>query len=181
MSEIEDLHQRLVAAMDRIGAGAQALSDRAGTAPSKAALEQALEEERLTNAQLEERLRALRAKHDDDMAALRAEFEAKLEGAAEAANAADAQSEPVEPSAEALSRLDGELQRLRAANEQLRHANSALREANQAGVGEPHLINKAMLAELEGLRAARATEVAEAQAIVAQLTPILEAASGGEV
>ena len=73
--------------------------------------------------------------------------------------------------------LDAELTRLRKANEQLRNSNAALREANEAGVGEPHLINKAMLAELQALRAARAADAAEAQAIMGTLAPLIEAAA----
>lgn len=170
MSDLEDLQKRLVSALDRIGVGARALSDNEGERVGKAALEQALEEERLTNAQLEERLRALHAKHDDEMATLRAEV--KRSRTVSAASGGQEQSA-------ALTQLDEELQRLRAANEQLRQSNAALREANQAGVGEPHLINKAMLAELEGLRAARATDVAEARAILSQLEPMLTSAEGG--
>ncbi|GAA6201620.1 hypothetical protein [Aquicoccus sp. SU-CL01552] len=75
--------------------------------------------------------------------------------------------------AEAAARLDMDLQRLRQSNEQLREVNATLREANQAAVGEPSLINKAMLAELEGLRATRATDAAEAGAILARLEPLL--------
>jgi len=75
--------------------------------------------------------------------------------------------------AESAARLDMDVQRLRQSNDQLREANAALREANEAAVGEPSLINKAMLAELEGLRAARATDAAEAGAILARLEPLL--------
>ena len=75
--------------------------------------------------------------------------------------------------AETAARLDMDVQRLRQSNDQLREVNAALREANQASVGEPSLINKAMLAELEGLRAARATDAAEAGAILARLEPLL--------
>ena len=51
---------------------------------------------------------------------------------------------------------------------------AALIDANAEGVGEPHLINRAMLAELEGLRAARATDVAESSAILAALVPLID-------
>ena len=56
----------------------------------------------------------------------------------------------------------------------------ALREANEAGVGEPHLINKAMLAELEGLRATRAADAAEAAAILDRLDPLVNGAAQGD-
>jgi DNA repair exonuclease SbcCD ATPase subunit len=79
--------------------------------------------------------------------------------------------------ANAMEQLDGDLQRLRVANEELRSSAEALREANAQNVGEPHLINKAMLAELEGLRALHATEVSTAGAVLSRLEPLLASAA----
>lgn len=73
-----------------------------------------------------------------------------------------------------MAQLDVELQRARRANAGLVEACEALRDANAEGVGDADLINKAMLAELEGLRAARAVDVAEASAILAALGPLVE-------
>lgn len=157
MSEIDELQRRITAAIERIGAGVDGLARRQPTGPDPEefeAMRRALEEERVVNAQLEERIRKLHEKHAADLAAA-------------AASA---------PSVQRLERLDTDLQRLRQANDQLRASNAALREANAAGVGEPHLINKAMLAELEALRAARAADVAEAGSIMAQLVPLLDRA-----
>lgn len=170
MSDIEDLQRRIIVAMDRIGTGARALSEQAESGGNSAELQQALEDERLASAQLEERLRALKAKHDDDIIALRSELDQSTE--------IEGLRGELDGQAQAMARLDMELQRLRAANDQLRNSNAALREANQAGVGEPHLINKAMLAELEGLRAARATDMAEANAILSKLDPLVGRANG---
>ncbi|WP_299041236.1 hypothetical protein [uncultured Tateyamaria sp.] len=151
MSDIDGLQQRLTAAMDRIATGLGGL-DAAG-ADETAALQAALEDERVANAQLTERVRKL----SDAQAAATAEAEA----------AADAARARVEE-------LDLELQRLRKANDQLRTSNAALRAANEEGVGEPHLINTSMMAELEGLRAARAADVAEASSIIGALAPLLD-------
>lgn len=74
---------------------------------------------------------------------------------------------------ETLVRLDAELQQLRHANESLRSANTALREANAAGVGDAELINSAMEAEIEGLRAAQASDQAQVNAVLAKLEPLL--------
>ena len=82
--------------------------------------------------------------------------------------------------AEALATLDGDMQRVRHANDALRKSNAALREANEAGVGEPDLINKAMLAELESLRAARALDMSEAGAVLARLEPLLKESAQSE-
>lgn len=151
MSDIDELQRRITAAMDRIASG---LNNAGGAGPGEtAALAAALDEEKLANAQLTERLRTLNARYDA--------------AAREAQAAKDAADTRVET-------LDLELQRLRKANDQLRQSNTDLRNANQEGVGEPHLINKAMMAELEALRAARAADVAEATSIIGALTPLLD-------
>lgn len=165
MSQIDELQSRLAMAMERIGAGVTALAEREAAAAPDPGLALALEEEKLANAQLEERLRALRAQHGDEMAALRGELDTSKDLAAAKAQLA--------AQGETMGRLDMDVQRLRQANEQLRLSNADLREANENGVGEPHLINKAMLAELEGLRAVRATDVAEVGAVLAKLEPLL--------
>ena len=154
MSDITELERRLTAAMDRIARGIDGLPDgQAGAdAEEMAQLRQALEDEKLVTAQLEERIKALHAREEQATAGLRAELETTRT---------------------AMAQLDAELQRLRKASDQLRDSVAKLREANAAGVAEPHLINKAMLAELESLRAARATDVAEADAIIAAMAPLL--------
>lgn len=150
MSDIEDLERRITAALERIGTAVEGL-DAPGPQGTPEAdpeelsrLREALEEEKLVSAQLEERNAKLRGKYEDQRATLEQELEAQRM---------------------ATAKLDMEMQRMRAANEQLRSSNQALREANEKGVGEPHLINKAMLAELEGLRASREVDKAEARAI----------------
>jgi len=154
MSDIEELQRRITAALDQVAYGVEKLSSAGPTGPDAETLS-ALEDERTANAQLQERVRSLRKKAESETTALSAQLE---EGSARAAQ------------------LDIELQRLRRAIDQLTEACHALREANSEGVGEPHLINKAMLAELEGLRAARAADVAEASAILANLQPLVDAA-----
>jgi hypothetical protein len=72
-----------------------------------------------------------------------------------------------------LSQLDAELGRLRRANDQLRATNEELTGALAEQIGEPHLVNKAMLAELESIRAARAADLAENAALIAALEPLL--------
>lgn len=166
MTQIDELERRIAQALDRIAQGVEAL-DGPTAAPTAApggedgedaeALREALEEERLANAQLEERVRALHDRQDGQVAGLQEQLGAQRES---------------------LERLDGELQRLRKANEMLRVTNQEMRAALEENVGEPHLINKAMLAELESIRAARATEAAETRAILDQLEPILAEAAG---
>lgn len=155
MSDIEELQRRITAAMDQIAFGLDKLGV-ASAGPDEETQRQ-LEDERTANAQLKERVRSLRTKSESEIATLRSQLD---EGEAR------------------MSQLDIELQRVRRANAQLSDACAALRDANTEGVGEPHLINKAMMAELEALRAARAADVAETSAILASLQPLVEAASG---
>ena len=155
MSDIEELQRRITAAMDQVAFGLEKLGPATAAGPDAETLAQ-LEEERTANAQLQERVRALRTKSDSEIVALRAQVD---EGHGR------------------MAILDVELQRVRRANAQLSSACAELRTANTEGVGEPHLINKAMLAELEALRAARAADVAEASVILASLQPLVDAAA----
>ncbi|MGR3271875.1 hypothetical protein DU478_07610 [Thalassococcus profundi] len=170
MTQIDELQRRITQALDRIAKGVEAVESRAvdpaaATAPDGAdaeelvALREALEDERLANAQLEERVRAIREKQETEVAQLRAQASG---------------------SSATLGRLDGELQRLRRANEMLSATNVELRNALEQNVGEPHLINKAMLAELEALRAARAADMAENQLLLDTLEPLLAEAASEE-
>lgn len=154
MSDISELESRITAALDRIGQGLDAL----GPKPDPAAGEElqqlrvALEEERVTNAQLEERVRAIREKQENTVNKLTGEVE-RLRQLLEEGEAGIAQ--------------------LRKVNGELRANNSALREAVAQGVAEPHLINKSMMAELEALRAARAADRTEIDAVLAELAPLV--------
>ena len=128
-----------------------------------------LDEEKMANAQLEERVRVLRARLNDTPTPPSAP-----DVAADAAL-----REQLEAQRESLAALDGEVQRMRLSNEMLMRTNQEMREALLGNVGEPHLVNKAMLAELEALRAARALEEAEARAVLGALEPVLAQAAGG--
>ena len=66
-----------------------------------------------------------------------------------------------------------ELQRMRRVNASLREQLETLRSAQAKGLTDPGLINKAMLAELEALRAMRLSEMAEMDEILAALEPHL--------
>lgn len=145
MSQINELQARITAALDRIAQGLEGRPEAAADPEEADTLREQLEEERLANAQLQERIKVLHTKLD----------------AAEGAQA------------ESLRKLDADLQALRKANQQLRDNNQALREAQAAGVAEPHLINKAMMAELEGLRAARGADRGEVEAVLAALGQVI--------
>tara|TARA_R110000850_G_scaffold84598_7_gene181649 strand:+ start:909 stop:1433 length:525 start_codon:yes stop_codon:yes gene_type:complete len=154
MSDIEELQRRITAAMDQVAFGLEKLGNGAPAGPDPETL-RLLDEERTANAQLQERVRGLRTKSEAELSALRTQLDA---GEAR------------------MAQLDIELQRVRRANAQLSAACAALRDANAEGVGDAHLINKSMLAELEALRAARAADVAEVSVILASLQPLVDAA-----
>ncbi len=161
MSDISELEARITAALDRIGQGLDAL----GPKPDPAAGEElqqlrvALEEERVVNAQLEERVRAIREKQESTVSKLTEEVE-RLRGLLEAGEAGAA--------------------RLSKVNAELRANNAALREAVAQGLAEPHLVNKSMMAELEALRAAQAADRSELDAVLAELAPLVAPAGEAE-
>ncbi len=159
MGQIADLEQRIASAFARIAAGVEALEAAPVAAPvletgEVASLQTALDEERMAHAQLSERLKMLRDQDAKSQAALTAEV-------ATLTRQLDAQGLDVQ-------RLSGTVAQLR---EELRR----LREAAEQGMADPQLINRAMLAELEALRATRAAETTEMADIIAALTPILTA------
>jgi len=156
MSDIAEFETRISAALERIGQAAEALSSGAAEegVPDTAALDaaqEALEAERITNAQLEERVKAIREKQDSQVQALE-----------DRVAALDTRAEQAE----------GELAKLRRVNAELRANNTALREANAAGLGDAHLINKSMQAELETLRTLRDGDRAELDDILGTLAPL---------
>lgn len=157
MSEIEELSGRILAAMDRVAQGVDAMGPT-DTADVDA-LNAALDQEKQVNAELTDRVRALGERQEQAIAALEAK-------ATEATGR--------------VATLDLELQQLHAANTQLIEVCGALQEANAAGVGDAALINQAMQAELEAIRAMRSAEMAEAQEIISALTPLLTANAAGQ-
>ena len=162
MQEIAELERRITAALERIGRGVANLPTAPVTVESElplsmaeaelARLTEALDEERMANAQLNERLRVVRDKEAGEKSALHTQLEdltAQLEAQAT------------------------ELNRLRRTVDQVNGELADLRDVAERGVTEPEHINKAMLAELMALRAARASEAEELAQIVAALNPLI--------
>jgi DNA anti-recombination protein RmuC len=157
MQDIAELEQRITAALERIGKGLDRLAaapprpaPQAAAAPAAEALRAQLEEEKSLTAQLQERLRNLKDRES------KADLQAKID--------------------KLTQQLDVqglELQRMRRTAVSLREQLAALRAAQAEGVVEAQLINKAMAAELDALRAIRLTETAEIDDILAALEPHL--------
>lgn len=158
MDDFAELESRITAALDRIGQGLEALA-RPAPPPEMDTTEidrlnAALEDERTANAQLEERVRAIREKQDRTVEVLSDEVD-RLRGL--------------------LAGEESGLARLRKVNAELRSNNDALRNAIAEQVAEPHLVNKSMMAELEALRATQAADRAELDAILGEIRPLVGA------
>lgn len=156
MTDISDLEQRISAALDRIGTGLSELATPTQGAVDDTeltTLQEALEEERTANAQLEERVRAIRRKQERLVGSLRNE---------------------VEELREQVAGRTADTQRLETVNAQLRSNNQALRQANESGLGDSDLINSAMAAELDSLRASRGADRTELDTILSELKPLVE-------
>ena len=151
MSDIEELERRINAAFDRIGQAVDGFvppTTGAGTGE----LQDALLTEQTANAQLTERLRV---------------------GKEREANQAAEAAEKVDRLTRALDAQGLELQRMKKTVIQLRESLRALREAQTEALADPHLVNRAMLTELEALRATRLTEMAQMEEILAELHPLI--------
>lgn len=175
MSDIETLQTRLTSALARIRDGVAGLETRLAEHPAplqadpeaieaaeaaRAAASAALEDERVANAQLQERVKRLNARIEE------------LEADHEQHSAQDAAR------AERAATLDSALQQLQQSNSALRDMNSRLRAAlsqtlDTQTAQAPELINRAMQAELDALDAAHRAQSAEIAALLAELDPLL--------
>lgn len=157
MQDITELERRITSALERIGAGVDRLAAQprpvggnGAAAGSDTALRAQLEEEKSLTAQLQARLRMVRDREP------KGDLQDKIDRLTQQ-----------------LDVQGLELQRMRRTNAALREQLSALRAAQAGSVTEPQLINKAMAAELDALRALRLTEMAEMDEILAALEPHL--------
>ncbi len=164
MSDVQELERRLTAALERIAAGLAALPE-AGRADARqeaeaelARLRETLETERAANAQLEERVIALKERQERLVAALEAEV-ARLRGA--------------------LEQQEAMIQKVKRVNQRLRDNNRALREAGRGQEGDQALLDSALHAELEALRACRESDRAELDAVLGELAPLIRRLEGG--
>jgi hypothetical protein len=152
---------------------AEPMPDPAATRENAAevvALREALEAERQANAQLSDRVRAIRDKQETMVTMLERRLNTTQRDA---------------------DRWAREVARLKRANFDLTEANrgltAALAQREEQGPGADvddgvaaHLINRAMLAELEALRAQRAVERAELEEILAGLEPLIVVPTAGD-
>lgn len=150
MQDITDLQRRLTGALERIGAGLEALGPGPGAGPDPAQLLADLEAEREMTARLQLAQEGREARV--------AEVEAELGQAREL-----------------LAAVEEDRGRLRTLSESLRATCEKLREVNARGVADPELVNHAMGTEIEALRTMRDSDRAELDAILGLLTPVTDA------
>ncbi len=160
MQDITELEKRITSALERIGKGVDRLAAQPKPAASPAVSSPAAPVAEALRAQLEEEK------------SLTAQLQARLRAAKEREAKGDLQ-EKLDRLTQELDVKGLELQRMRRVNASLREQLEALRAAQAAGVTDASLINKAMLTELDALRATRLTEIAEMDDILAALEPHL--------
>jgi hypothetical protein len=172
MQTIAELERRITSALERIGHGLEAAAVRqiahpvpeADVAPERVmvqpadaaelgALRATLEEERSLNAQLTERLRAVKERDQQ----IQTQHDEKIEKMTRQLD---------------IQGLD--LQRMRKMVIQLREQLRTIGEAQKAGLADSALVNRALQGEVEALRAVRLSEVAEIDEILAELAPLIE-------
>lgn len=165
MSDIVELERRITAALDRIGRGVEGLSAAQAAAPQidpgeVEALKAALEDERTANAQLEERVKAIREKQDQQVLAMEFELSAVKTEAAQLR--------------EDMDDLDGKLSVLQQSNATLIESADALRAAAAEGI-EPSDVIAVLEAELASLKAAREADRASLALAMTALEPLMAA------
>lgn len=158
MAEFTDLEQRLAYALERISLAVQARPSgaeagaTAGSSIEVDVLKAELEAERGANAQLTERVRAIKDKQETLLAAL---------------------ERKVQTLSAQLEQQGGELQRQRLMNVSLTRTNQKLLDAARDSVADPGMLNEAMRTELEAMRLSRMAEMAEMEEILAELRPLV--------
>lgn len=150
MADIVELERRIAAALDRIGRGLDGLATAKANAVPEAPMLVDAEAEAAPGA--EDGLHASLAAATEREAMIRAQYEQRIE--------------------KLTRQLDVqglELQRMRKTAVTLREELRRLRESEASGLTEPAQINRAMLVELDALRATRLTELAELDELAAAL------------
>ncbi len=162
MKEIEQYQRRIMAALEKISAMAGAM-DAGTTAPDPSEIEEL--KGALQNAQAE-------------LATEKTNAAALAEQLQEQKGSAETDDLPfdgrVERLREKVQNQELKIQRLKNANTHLRETNGRLREEALANIGDATTIDASMQAELEALRATRAAEVGEMDAILEELKPLVE-------
>jgi len=157
VSDIADFESRIAAALGRINAGLDSMAASGAVDADKETgdldkLNEALEAEKMANAQLEERVSAIKDKQETTIKEM---------------------EERIRSLDEKVAELDIQASNLKQVNQQLEATNEELRIAGEKNVGEADLLNKTMQDELETLRATRKADLAELETIMSELKPMI--------
>lgn len=163
MADFTDLEQRLAYALERIATATERPGQGAaggaveGGEPAASSIEvdvlkAELEAERSANAQLTERVRAIKEKQETLLTAL---------------------ERKVQTLSAQLEQQGGELQRQRLMNVSLTRTNQKLSDSLREGVADPGVLNEALRTEVEAMRLSRMAEMAEMEEILAELRPLV--------
>lgn len=169
---IEGLEARMTAALARIESGlskwsadghtestqnAMEATAAAATSQEVADLQAKLDEERTTNAQLQQRVQQIRQRQEQRM---------------------DGYADEITSLKDQLAAAESQAAKLRRSSEDMRQALEALQSASTESAPDAHMINRAMMAELTALRTERAADAEEIGALVSALEPLLEEDAG---
>jgi predicted nucleic acid-binding Zn-ribbon protein len=164
MNDIEEIQRRLAYALDRIGKGVEGLDKApAPAAPEAPDLETQAEVTRLQSALKDAEAR---------ITSLEADLSAAKAAEAAAKEAAEAVPEAPMIDVDAAAELEQQVARLKAANVALRENNATLRDAVQSGKEVD--LDASLKAELESLRAERASEAAEMQVLLGAVQDVAD-------
>lgn len=154
MSDIAELEGRITAALERISTGLDGLAGGAGPGAAEqiASLKEALEAEKIANAQLEERVAAIKDKQDTTIKDMGARIETLTAG---------------------LAQQEAESKRLIAVNAQLRESSDAQSETSQSAGDNVKQLNQDLQAELDALQATRKADLAELETIMSEIKPLI--------
>ena len=156
MSDVNHMENRLRAALSRMEDAVTKLPDPSAVIASeqqRTELAAQLQAERESNAELEKRVEALQEVQQSRVT--------DLENALSAAKTSLAEKDAVQ-------------QELKTRLEELRDQVARLTEANRAMVGDAGLVNTAMMAEVEAMRASRRADVSDIDDLIASLNAQME-------
>ncbi len=141
MSQIEELQHRIIAAMERIGTGVETLHKTGGSGDGQeAGLQDALEDERVANAQLQERLKSLKERHEQEVDALRADLDTLRPGSGD--------DDDTETLRDQLTEATEKLAAVEAARAELAEAKAALENREELDALKAE--NETLRTDLEG-------------------------------
>lgn len=169
------LEERNKSLNERVEALESELSEARDAIEKAAEAREAAEKDLASARDAADKADASRSEAEEALAAARAAVQEAADQAEEAARQKEEQSHiDLDANRDAIKDLSQRLRRMRRTSRLVRGTNQMLREAAEKGLSDPALVNQALSAELESLKALRAAEQAEMDVIVGALRPMLD-------